>query len=216
MRDMVRIVALFAVAAAVLTGCRRTDVNALDVHGVVRDDRNGEPVSGAVCRLERQVVGSGVWVDAWEEVGTTETGPTGEYTLPFERTNALLYRLTVERAGHAVHTAEWSADVFLEEPLRAHDVALSPLGELVFRCVRDVGGVPSGALFVRPTSDADLLPGCAPAAVEVPTDRVDTAWGCTFRGDRYVPFAYRVGIAPETLDSVWVPAFGSAEAWIAW
>jgi len=205
-----------ALAAAVGFGCGRTDVNALDVHGVVRDDRNGAPVSGAACKLERQVVGSGVWVDAWEVVGQTETGTDGSYTVPFERTTALSYRLTVERAGHAAHVATWSADVFLEEPLQAHDVALSPLGTLVFRCVRDLGVEPAGSLFVRPTSDAELLPGCPPSAVEVAAEVDDTAWSCTFRGDRYIPYAYRVGAAPEVLDSVWVPAFAAGEAVIVW
>lgn len=208
--------AFLAVAAAALASCERTDVNALDVHGVVQDDRNGAPVSGATCKLERQVVGSGVWVDTWEEVGSTETGTDGLYTLPFERTTALAYRLTVERAGHAPHTAVWSADAFLDEPLRAYDVALSPLGELVFRCVRVPGSVPEAPLYVRPTSDAELLPGCPPAAVEVLQVQVDTSWSCTFRGDRYIPYAYRIGSAPEMVDSVWVPAFTSAEAVIAW
>ena len=46
--------------------------------------------------------------------------------------------------------------------------------------------------------------------------QVDTSWSCTFRGDRYIPYAYRIGSAPEILDSVWVPAFTSVEAVIAW
>jgi|GEM_PF-3010467 len=204
------------VAATAIAGCGRTDVSALDVHGTVRDDRNGMPIAGAACRIERQVVGSGVWVDAWEVVGETETGSDGSYILPFERTTALAYRLTVERSGHAAHTALWSADDFLDAPLRAHDVALSPLGTLVFRCVRDLGVVPAGALFVRPTSDAELLPGCTPTAVEVAAEVVDTTWSCTFRGDRFVPYAYRVGAAPEILDSVWIPAFSQGEAVIVW
>jgi hypothetical protein len=213
---MVRSATAFLLCAAVLASCDRTDMNALDVHGTVRDDRTGAPIAGARCLLERQTVSAGLWVDTWETVGDLETGADGTFALPFERAQAIRYRLTVERSAHAPHVHEWSADVFYETPLLAYDVALSALGELVFRCVRIPGTEPGASLFVRPTSTADLLPGCPPNAVEVRENLPDTAWSCTFRGDRFIPYAHRIGSGPESVDSVWVPAFGTAEALISW
>lgn len=156
---------LLLIQGLLLGACRENQ--AVTVKGQVTEGYLNDPVNGVEVTIAFSAVSASSFSAGYEPVGTAVTDGSGNYTIEFDRVQAVDYRVTGVKEGfknisYKVATSEWGVD---EE--NNYDFEIFETATLEIRLVDQSPTSPSDRILF------DLLPHSSGCSGCCPTTRVD-------------------------------------------
>ncbi|MGB1075770.1 MAG: hypothetical protein ACPGYK_06230 [Flavobacteriales bacterium] len=191
-------------------GCKKTPEGELHLSGTVQNIRSLAGLKGAALTLEEQVVTGGVWLGTWQTAGTATSLDDGSFSISFQRTNALAYRITAHKEDWFMQQDELSPELWRGQDEQVWSAQLTPKAwiDLAF-----INGAPLGATasvafrFLHvPTSGISV---CDNAWQQFSSESIPDFEICLMEGDTYLPYTLEVQRGDDEyalVDSVYLPA----------
>jgi len=201
---------LILLASVFGQGCKKTPEGNLHLNGNVQNIRTLTGLPDVLLTLEEQVVTEGVWLGTWQTAGTANTLGDGSFSISFQRSNALAYRITARKDDWFVHQDELSPELWRGQDEQGWSAQLTPKAwiDLAF-----INGAPLGATahvnFRFLHVPALGIAVCDNDWQQFSSESIPDFDICLMEGDAYLPYTLEVQRDDEEyamVDSVYLAA----------
>lgn len=204
-----RYFALLTFAALALVACKKTKNQEVTVEGKITDYRNGNGMSDVYLVMDEQVVSGGVLSGGFTTVAETSTNNDGSYKLEFSRSNALTYRLGIEKTGFFDREIDINPeDISPDSPYNL-SIALVPEATVSVRLVNTAPIDNNDLIKFRYLSPNFNCECCTSDILQGEGMDVDLTSTCKLYGDSWIYYRWDIFKDTDTtfVDSVYCPAF---------
>ena len=212
---------LFAFCSMALLGCNRnTEGMTYQIEGRALTVPANVPLAGADWSLFERAVVDGA-LQAEEEVASAESDAAGDFTVEFPRRSSYSLRWTAQAPGHFDVAGEIDPDGLLPNETESLTVGFHAVCTLHVSLSSTAPEDSSDVMAFNLGEDFPCL--CCPTdVVNLSGVGADSSWQCLMHGDAWMTWGADLEVAligqPEGLfmDSVFCPAFGSADINLTW
>jgi hypothetical protein len=206
---VIRYIAILTFASIALFACKKTKNQDVVVEGTITDYRNGSGLSNVYLVLDEQVVSGGVLSGGFTTVAETSTSSDGAYALEFARSNALTYRVGIEKTGFFDREIDINPENVSPNNPYNLSVALVPEATVSVRLVNTSPVSNNDLIKFRYLSPNFNCECCTGELIQGEGMDVDFTSSCKLYGDSWIYYRWDIFKDTDTsfVDSVYCPAF---------
>jgi len=196
---------------ACICGCKKENSANFGLKGHVTDGDTGEPVPNTRVKVEKQVVASGVFGEAYQFAMSTTTDASGNFTGTWPRENFAALRMLAEKENYINTSRNLDVDAFKREDFEfiTADVRLFKEAFIQVNLTNSGTALSNDQLsftFLNANFDCNC---CSNGWRLFEGAAVDTSWTCRIYGNHWIKYQVQIATAQQDsiyVDSVFCPA----------
>ncbi len=203
----------------ILSGCTPKNQFTFVLEGTVKNARTLAPVSGLELSLSQQVLSSGTFNENFNYLTGVSTDASGNYAMEFPRENAVAYRLNTSDAPYIARTFSFDQDDFTIDEPNTFNFSVFPEAFIEVHLSNQLPSAPSDLFRFRFDQVNFDCQCCNGEWKQFAGTETDTTFGCRLYGDTWLHYVTQyTSETTDTLiaDSVWCPAFQTAQLFLAY
>lgn len=207
-------------ALIVLPSCKKENIDSLSVAGKVRDGRNNNGLSSATVKFKEKVLDGGAFNSSFQTAAETNTSPNGDYSLNFERKNAVEYQIEFSKDGYFTKTIDINPEDVSLDQAYMQNASINAEAEIELRIVNQNPWNNQDEIRFRYLNAIfDDCFCCNNDFIVLEGTEIDSTKNCQIYGDFLIKYVYEVTKSDTTIttvDSLFCPAFTTTQILIAY
>lgn len=207
-------------ALIVLPACKKDNIDSLSVAGKVRDGRNNNGLSAATVKFKEKVLEGGAFNSSFQTAAETSSSGNGDYSMDFERKNAVEYQIEFSKDGYFTKTIDINPEDISLDQAYIQNATINAEAEIELRIVNQNPWNNQDEIRFRYLNAIfeDCL-CCNNDFIVLEGTEVDSTKNCQIYGDFLIKYVYEVTKSDTTIttvDSLFCPAFTTTQILIAY
>ncbi len=200
-------------AFAIFNSCKKEEAT-YKLSGCALDGRSGNPLSGAIASIEKQVVSGGSFGATFTQATSATTDGFGVYKLEWPRENFAALKLKASRSNYITSEKDLLVSEFEGGNLVEENITLFPEAFITVKIQNTGENYPEDVIqFTFTNANFDCV-CCSNGFKVFEGADIDTQYTCKLYGDTWLKFQKQIySLESDTIanDSIWCPSFQSTE-----